>query len=318
MSIEKSVGALVICCLTTGCVSLPEQFQSEPNSKTSKTLMSWSAPSKDDSGEKEETKEDGKQDNKTTERSKEAKESASKEEPNEIAADRPDFTESSTTVGKGKIQLESGYTLSRNRDTGERNGHSYPEALLRIGLFADWFELRIGQNYSSTNLTATSTDGLEDLYLGVKLALTEQKKFFPETAFVIQATVPTGPDNITAGKTLPGVNFLFGWDVIPDQLTMAGSVQGNAAVTDAGNSYLELAQSFTMGYSMTRKLGCYLEVFGKEPFSANVPDIGPEYYLDGGFTYKFTPNFQYDVRAGVGLNRYSDDYFIGTGFAVRY
>lgn len=315
MSIEKSAGALVICCLTTGCVSLPmEQVRTETNSKTSKTLMSWNAPSKDDSGEKE----DGKKDNKTAEANNEAKEAASKEEPSEIAADRPDFTESSTTVGKGRIQLESGYTLSRNRDTGERNGHSFPEALLRIGLFADWFELRIGQNYSSTNLTVTSTDGLEDLYLGVKLALTEQKKLFPETALVIQATVPTGPDNITAGKTLPGVNFLFGWDVIPDQLTMAGSVQGNAAVTDDGSSYLELAQSFTMGYSMTTKLGCYLEVFGKEPFSANVPDVGPEYYLDGGFTYKFTPNFQYDVRAGVGLNRHSDDYFIGTGFAVRY
>lgn len=26
----------------------------------------------------------------------------------------------------------------------------------------------------------------------------------------------------------------------------------------------------------------------------------------------------YDVRTGIGLNRQSDDYFIGTGFAVRY
>ena len=40
--------------------------------------------------------------------------------------------------------------------------------------------------------------------------------------------------------------------------------------------------------------------------------------FNGGFTYKFSPNLQYDIRAGVGLNDHSDDYFVGTGLSVRY
>lgn len=309
----KSAMLLCVCCVSTGCFSFSGDCVCTENDNSSKKLLAWQTSSK----EGEEKKDDKKEDDDKSPKDKDKKDN-SKEAQSEMTTDRPDFTESSTTVGKGRIQLESGYTLSRNREADVRNGHSFPEALLRIGLFADWFEFRIGQNYSSTNLSVTSTDGLEDLYLGVKLALTEQKKFLPETAVVIQATVPTGPDNLSPGKTLPGVNYLFGWDVVPDKLTMGGSVQGNAAVTEDGKSYLELAQSFTVGYSFTDKLGCYMEVFGKEPFSSNTSDVGPEYYYDGGFTYKFTPNFQYDIRAGVGLNRNSDDFFVGTGFAVRY
>ena len=33
------------------------------------------------------------------------------------------------------------------------NGHSYPESLLRIGVLAEWFELRIGQNFGNVRTT---------------------------------------------------------------------------------------------------------------------------------------------------------------------
>lgn len=42
------------------------------------------------------------------------------------------------------------------------------------------------------------------------------------------------------------------------------------------------------------------------------------HYFNGGFTYRVTPNFQLDIRAGLGLSRAADDFFTGTGFAVRY
>lgn len=269
-----------------------------------KTLLSWEVPKKN--GEKDDKKD-----------SNGDSENGNEPENDVIATDRPDFTEASSTVGRNRIQLESGYTYSRNREAGVQNQHSYPEALFRIGMFADWFEWRIAQNYSSTHMPGAVSQGPEDLYVGVKLALTEQKEYMPESALIIQATVPTGPDSTTTGKTLPGMNYLFGWD-ITDKISMGGSIQGNAAVTDSGQSYLELAQSVTVGYSFTEKLGSYIEWFGIEPFSGNAPDIGPYYYFDGGFTYKFTPNFQYDIRAGVGLNKQSDDFFVGAGFAVRF
>jgi hypothetical protein len=73
-----------------------------------------------------------------------------------------------------------------------------------------------------------------------------------------------------------------------------------------------------VNYTLTKKLGAFTEWFALFPHSALDPDVGPQYYLDGGFAYRFTPNTQFDIRAGVGLNRHADDFFAGTGFSFRY
>ena len=57
--------------------------------------------------------------------------------------------------------------------------------------------------------------GLSDLYVGVKLWLTEQKCHLPEMALVLQALLPTAGQLITSDRVLPGFNFLYGWDVVP-------------------------------------------------------------------------------------------------------
>ena len=50
-------------------------------------------------------------------------------EPDVIATDRPDFTEASSTVGKGRIQLEAGYTYLHDRSGGHEGvGHLRPGA----------------------------------------------------------------------------------------------------------------------------------------------------------------------------------------------
>ena len=58
-----------------------------------------------------------------------------------LITDRPDFTESTVTVGKGIAQLEFGYTYI---DTGDSNVHSLGEPLLRYGILTEWLELRLG------------------------------------------------------------------------------------------------------------------------------------------------------------------------------
>ncbi len=50
------------------------------------------------------------------------------EEP--LVTDRPDFTEASSTVGKGRVQVELGYTYFSDKNNGVRaRAHSYPEVL---------------------------------------------------------------------------------------------------------------------------------------------------------------------------------------------
>jgi hypothetical protein len=237
-----------------------------------------------------------------------------------LASDRPDFTEASCTVGRGVCQLEMGYTYLHD-DDGLRsfNGHSVPEMLLRIGMLADWLELRLAWNYGHESLAAgglrTTASGSEDVYLGLKLGLTPQQGILPEMALMPQMTLPLGGP-FTAGRVLPGVNWLYGWE-INDFLTTAGSTQINLAVDPTtGNEYVEMAQSWTIGYSLAENLGAYTEWFVLSPAGADTART--EHYLDAGVTYNFSNNLQVDVRIGKGVSGAAVDMFAGTGLVARF
>jgi hypothetical protein len=238
-----------------------------------------------------------------------------------LASDRPDFTEASSTVGAGLTQIEMGYTFIHDHDNAtDTQQHSFPEALFRIGMFADWFEWRIAYNHGSQGVTVggapfTTDAGAEDLYVGVKLALTEQDGILPEMALIPQMTLPVGHETFTAHEVCPGVNWLYGWDVV-EFLSTAGSTQINKSVDEDGSIYYEIAQSWTIGYTFTEHWGGYTEVFALFPSGAST--ALPEYYFDGGFIFPITNDLQFDVRAGVGLNQPADDYFLGTGVVVRF
>lgn len=54
------------------------------------------------------------------------------------------------------------------------------------------------------------------------------------------------------------------------------------------------------------------------PAGASAPGTFPEYYFDSGVTFRVTDNLQFDFRAGVGLNRPADDFFVASGFVVLF
>lgn len=239
-----------------------------------------------------------------------------------LASDRPDFTEASSTVGRGVSQLEMGYTFSYDDGGGAQlHAHSYPELLFRQGLLTDWLELRVGWNFSSQNqhigappFTITE-QGAEDLYLGVKLGLTAQQGILPEMALVPQMTVPLG-GLFTTHRVCPGVNWLYGWEVT-DFISTAGSTQFNLSVDgQTRDEYTEYAQSWTIGYSLAEKLGAYTEWFVIAP--AGAESDRTEHYFDGGFTYRWSNNLQFDIRVGKGVSAAATDFFGGVGAVVRF
>ena len=238
-----------------------------------------------------------------------------------LVTDRPDFTEASSTVGLGVAQLEFGYTYTYDEDdlTSTRS-HSGPETLLRYGILAEWLELRVAWNYADERARAgglsTAASGGEDLYLGFKIALTPQECLLPEMAILPQMTVPTGNDDFTSDEVLPGVNWLYTWS-LTDRIDIAGNTQANRALDDQTDDvYLEIAQSATMAFGLTERLGAYSEWYGIFPSGADT--VEPLHFYNGGFTYLINNDFQLDWRAGLGLNDAADDYFVGAGAAMRF
>jgi hypothetical protein len=242
---------------------------------------------------------------------------------NSIKTDRPTFTPSSSTVGKNVIQLETGYTFTHNRGQGVAvDSHSYPEASLRFGILADWLEGRIGQNFASTNtagpdLSASHT-GAADLLLGVKLGLTKQQEYLPETAVIVQMSVPTGSPFLTQKEVMPGIIGIFSWELIKNRLSVGSSLSANRALDGAGHFYTLLAESVVLNWSLTKQLDFFTEWYALTPSGAIDLATGPRPFFDTGLTFRLTPNLQLDGRAGLGLNHHADEFFIGLGLSVRY
>jgi hypothetical protein len=238
-----------------------------------------------------------------------------------LVTDRPDFTESSVTVGRRVAQLETGYTFTFDSDGGDSTtNHSFPESLLRIGMIAEWFEFRVDWNYaveqSDIGGVEDTIDGAEDLGLGIKLALTPQECLLPETAIILQMTVPSGSSDFTADEVLPGFNYLYGWD-INEEWSTGASTALNSQVDDITlDSFMEFSQSWTVGHPWSEQVGSYAEWFCIVPTSADTNR--PEHYFNGGFTVLFNNDLQWDIRAGVGLNEAADDFFAGSGVSYRY
>ncbi len=316
--------------------------------KAPKTLLEWKLCKKDEKG-KDGQKKDDEQDGKKGDGKKDGnaggankngdhgeKENGDAKEPEQekrIDTDRPHFPEASTTVGLGRVVIESGATYYAARSTEFQHQLSAPEALVRVGLFADWFELRASQNWASQSVPVAYTPipggptttrlqkqvGFEDTYLGVKLALTEQEQWMPESALILSMTVPTGAAPFTNNAVMPGINYDFSWEVIKDLLSIEGVVEGAGATDQLGHHYTSTATGLTAVIDLAPNLQNFTEWFGIYSLGAIDPGLGgPQHYVVTGFVYFIGKDMEIDIRAGVGLTEHSSNYLVGSGFSVRY
>ena len=231
-----------------------------------------------------------------------------------IDTDRPDFTDGTATVTRGRVQLETGYTFARGRDWQDLpRTHSFPEALLRIGI-ARHAEIRVGQNFLDSEADgagATGRRGRDDLSLGTKLGLAEQHGTRPALSVEASTTLPTGSDALSAHRALPGAALLLGWET-----SGPWSAGMEFAGTRRAGDYLQLAASLSLQYTLTRHAQVYGEWFTFQPVGTQ-RDASAEHYANSGVLVLLSNNVQVDARVGVGLNPGADKYFLGAGFAIR-
>lgn len=243
-----------------------------------------------------------------------------------IETERHDFTQSATTVGRGVVQIEAGYTFFYNDDAGEREtAHTGPETMFRFGLTED-IEFRLRWDYAWVDGEAERESGAEDLRWSFKLQITEQKGsvWRPTSALEINSTLPTGGEDWTTGRVGIGLDYIYQWEVA-EGTTIAGST---GFATDGFGDFgwmppdqqldqsLAMSQSAVVGFELTESSTMYVEWFGifshgqADEIVAQVADFGIDYYV--------TNNFVLDVRAGIGLSGDADDFFSGVGGGYRF
>lgn len=238
-----------------------------------------------------------------------------------IVTDRPHLAEAASTVGLGRVQVETGYTYYLDNSAGTTSQlHSFPETLVRAGLFQEWFEFRVQYNSFAEAASGPAgrfnSVGSDDLYLGAKVALAAQAGILPELTIFPQMKVPTGSPAYTADEVLPGMNFVYAWRVGERTEIECNTNVNRRRNPDAPGYYTEYLQTFNFEYD----LGPRVMLFNEFVIFAQVGGVGvpQQAYSHGGLHWFLLPNLQVDVHAAVGLNEAAADFFGGSGLSWRW
>jgi hypothetical protein len=205
-----------------------------------------------------------------------------------ITTDRPDQTESSSAVGGGNFQLESGFLLGF--EEGMRQ-IAVPSTLFRYGL-VDRLEIRVVSQFEAWKIYGNSIQGISDLELGFKAELFSKEDSKHAVALLSHLVMPTGSKEITADR-FGVVNKLC----ISHELTPRLELGYNLGYNYLEDNRGDLTYSFALGIGVSEKVGIYVEPYGDivdlDEFVAS---------FDAGFTYLVNDYFQLDFSFGTGLN----------------
>jgi hypothetical protein len=222
-----------------------------------------------------------------------------------IITDRPDQTESSSTVEFGSLQVESGFLLGF-ADEGFNSVRQIllPTTLFRYGL-TKGIELRILSQFESLKNSLQINEGISDLEIGAKIQLFKNENVNTEIAFLSHLIIPTGTSELTGDK-FGTINKLAISHEINENVGFGYNVGYN--YMGAGNG--DLTYSMALGIAINDKVGVYLETYGDiVEFQELLVNF------DTGLTYLVKDNLQLDFSFGTGLNHTMN--YISIGFSWK-
>ncbi len=211
-----------------------------------------------------------------------------------IITDRPDQTESSSTINKGSLQIESGILIGFTEDdlSSERQLLA-PTNLFRYGII-DGVEIRVLSQFESVKdqNSSNKVSGISDLELGTKIQLFKKKDVNTEIAFLSHVILPTGSKGLTNDK-LGTINKLS----ISHGLNDTMGLGYNVGYDYFGQGKGDLTYSIALGISVTEAFGIYIE-----PYGALLDFDTYESNFDAGITCLLNNQAQLDFSFGTGLN----------------
>lgn len=229
-----------------------------------------------------------------------------------LSTDRPDFTESTSTIPRGHFQIEGGTTLTRIEDVDIT---SFGELLVRIGTGDRW-ETRLTAGYARIETPFGEFSGLEDPSVGIKVRFTDEPGELgpgqPAASLIVSTSVPAGDDELTADEWAPEAKLALAWELTP-----RFSLASNLIYFYAPNADRLHRFGATLSGSMpiTDRLGAYLEWFG---FSEETKDGEATHFVNTGVSYLINNDLRVDARVGTGLNDADPDWFVGVGGGIRF
>jgi hypothetical protein len=211
-----------------------------------------------------------------------------------IITDRPDQTESSSTIPKGSLQIEAGFLFgTSDNDIIKERQILAPSILSRYGL-TNGIELRLLNQFESIKNKNINEvyDGISDLEIGAKVQLFRKETSTTEIAFLSHLILPTASKQLTIDK-LGSISKLSISHAITESIGVGYNIGYNYFGTGSG----DLTYSLALGIGISNTLGIYIEPYGEVLDFEN-----HKASFDAGLTYLLQDNLQLDVSFGTGLN----------------
>lgn len=227
----------------------------------------------------------------------------------QIVTDRPDQTESSSIVDKGSLQIESGLLLgfSEVEDISFKTIIA-PTTLFRLGIVSG-LELRIVNQYEKNKITNTAikNEGISDIEIGVKLGIMQKDNYKTKMALITHLLIPTGTEGLSNDE-LGVINKI----AFSHEINECVNIGYNIGYNYLGEGDGDFSYSLAIGYSLTSKVGVYIEGYGE------IVNLDKNFTnIDTGFTYLLKDNLQLDFSFGTGINHTMNYIALGISWNIR-
>lgn len=234
-----------------------------------------------------------------------------------LMTDRPGFTFSGMTVGRGVFQAELGLPSVMLDDLGDEEMRSTSLfALLRYGV-TERLELRVGgplyteRRVEMAGMRNTER-GFGDVEVGLKWGLLHNQGSRPAVALIPSVILPVGEDGFTADDPVYQLNLAAEWMSADwDLMTTAGILDGKSG----GQGYNQETLAVWLG----RTLSSGWIPYGEAVYiSTDLDGASDSSFLGAGFKYLISDDLQFDASVDRGLTEESPDWMLGLGFSARF
>jgi hypothetical protein len=224
----------------------------------------------------------------------------------QIVTDRPDQTESSSAVGKGNLQLESGILLDIEGEGLYSTRHLFaPTTLFRYGIL-NGMELRILSQFETQKTSGQSVSGISDIEIGAKLQVFNNENGHTKIAFLSHIIAPTGTRELT-NSDFGIINKI----AVSHELRENMSLGYNLGYSWYGRDNGDLTYSLSLGIGINGRTAIFIEPYGAienlREFILN---------MDAGLTYLIGKNLQVDTSFGTGATDRMNFISIGCSWLI--
>ena len=236
-----------------------------------------------------------------------------------IATDRPDFVESSNTVGAGRWQIETSVAYENDKQAGVKAKTWSTPTLLRIGM-GEYLEARIetdgmlSQDLDGNGVN-DSNSGFADTAVGLKWHVPGSEDSGPSIGVLLHADLDSGSSDFRGDGVRPSLRVVAEWE-LGDRMSLGIMPGVISDKDDQGERFTAGIMGAVVGYSINDCSRVFAEVAAEQ--IADESHGGDVVNFNIGTAHLLSDDAQVDLAASFGLTDETPEWALTVGYSVRF